>query len=81
VRRGQAGQELLTNSLFNEALNALNHDLQQQLRRVALDDIAGHTRLVIALQIAGAVEKFLRNVIADGEAAVEQIRLRGKRID
>jgi hypothetical protein len=81
VRRGQAGQELLANSLFNEALNALNHDLQQQLRRVALDDIAGHTRLVIALQIAGAVEKFLRNVIADGEAAVEQIRLRGKRID
>jgi hypothetical protein len=81
VRRGQAGQELLSNSLFNEALNALNHDLQQQLRRVALDDIAGHTRLVIALQIAGAVEKFLRNVIADGEAAVEQIRLRGKRID
>jgi hypothetical protein len=81
VRRGQAGQELLSNSLFNEALNALNHDLQQQLRRVALDDIAGHTRLVIALQIAGAVEKFLRNAIADGEAAVEQIRLRGKRID
>jgi hypothetical protein len=62
-------------------MNALNHDLQQQLRRVALDDRDGHTRLVLAVQTAGAIERFLRSAILDGEAAVEAINLRGKRID
>lgn len=62
-------------------MNALNHDLQQQIRRVALHDKDGHTRLVLAVQTAGAIERFLRSAIMDGEAAVEQINLRGKRID
>lgn len=81
MRRGQAAQELLRNSLFNEALNSLNIDLQQQIRAVALSDKDGHTRLVMAIQIASAIERFLRHVIADGEAAVGVIELRGKRID
>lgn len=72
---------MLANSLFNEAMNSLNHDLQQQLRSVALHDKDGHTRLVLAVQMHGAIERFLRNVILDGEAAVQAINLRGKRID
>jgi len=35
----------------------------------------------MAVQMAGAVERYLRNVIHDGDAAMESIQLRGKRID
>lgn len=52
-----------------------------QLREVKLDDQAGQIRLVMALQIAGAMRRRLWNVVQEGEMAAEQLRLRGKRID
>ena len=56
-------------------------DLLNQLRNVKLDDRDGHTRLVMALQINHAVARQLRMVIQDGERAVHELSLRGKRID
>jgi hypothetical protein len=81
VRRGQAAQELIDNDLFNEALIALRNDLLSQMTSVSLSDMQGHTRLVLALQTANAVEKFLRTCIHDGLVAAGSIDLRGKRID
>jgi hypothetical protein len=67
--------------LLREAFEALETDLLRQLKTVRLDDDEMHSRLVTALQIAGAVEKHLVHVIQDGAAAVEQISLGGRRID
>jgi hypothetical protein len=51
------------------------------MRLVKLDDREGHTRLVMALQISHAVRRQLWLLIQDGAAAVQEIQLRGKRID
>lgn len=48
---------------------------------VKLDDKEGHTRLVLALQTSRAVGKFLWLAIQDGGNAVQEINLRGRRID
>lgn len=52
-----------------------------QMRQCALDDKDAHTRLVMALQISGAVSRNLWHMIQDGVNAAEDIRMRGKRID
>src|SRR6478736_6081148 len=70
VRRGQKAQELQDNDLFREALQALRNDLISQITASSLSDKDGHTRLVMAVQMAGAVERYLRNVIHDGDAAM-----------
>lgn len=59
----------------------MESDLIQQMRQVKLDDKEGHTRLVMALQISNAVKRHLWLMIQDGAAAVQEIQLRGKRID
>lgn len=74
-------QELLGNDLFREALVALRNDLLSQINSASLTDMSGHTRLVMAMQMANAVERYLTNVVQDGAAAVEALQLRGKRID
>ncbi len=80
MRRGQRAQELLRNELFNEAINALREDLNSQILLVNLGDKESHTRLVMALQMTGAVERYLRGAVSDGAAAVEMV-VSGKRID
>lgn len=59
----------------------MESDLLNQMRQVKLDDKDGHTRLVMALQINHAVKRHLWLMIQDGAAAVQEIQLRGKRID
>lgn len=81
MRRAQAARELLDNVLLREAIAAIEADILQQMRMVKLDDADAHTRLVLALQTAGAVNRRLWHLIQDGNAALEQINLRGKRID
>jgi hypothetical protein len=49
--------------------------------QVKLDDRDGHMRLVMALQMTKAVERQLWLLVQDGHEAVQQINLRGKRID
>lgn len=81
VRRGQAAQELLRNPLLLEAFQAVRSDLNAQLMAVNLADVVAHTRLVTAMQVTRAVERHLLDIIETGAAAVEQINLRGQRID
>jgi len=52
-----------------------------QMRQCSLADKEAHTRLVMALQIASAVNRNLWQRIQDGHEAAESIRLRGSRID
>ena len=59
----------------------MKHDLISQISVASLADVNGHTRLVLAFQTANAVEKHLRNLIHDGEAAGQALNIRGKRID
>jgi hypothetical protein len=81
LKRGQAADELMANPLLREALEALEADLLGQIRTVSLADVAGHTRLVLAMQVSGAVTRHLKHLIHDGHVAAESISLRGKRID
>lgn len=62
-------------------MEALEHDLLNQMRQVSLADKEAHTRLVIGLQTNNAVRRHLWMMIQDGHASVQDIRLRGKRID
>jgi hypothetical protein len=62
-------------------LQAVREDLNAQLMTVNLADTVAHTRLVTAMQVTRAVEKHLLDIIDSGAAAVEEISLRGKRID
>lgn len=59
----------------------MESDVVQQMRAVRLDDVTAHTRLVLALQTVGMVQRALWNRIQDGHAAAEEIRVRGRRID
>ena len=81
LRKGQAASELMANPLLAESLGALEADLLAQIRTVSLADVAGHTRLVLAVQVTGAVTRHLKHLIHDGQVAAESISLRGKRID
>jgi hypothetical protein len=52
-----------------------------QIRSVKLSDGEGQQRLVMALQMAQAVNRQLWHLIQDGHEATESIRVRGSRID
>jgi hypothetical protein len=81
IRRGQAAEELLANPLLRESLAALREDLNTQLLTVRLDDVEGQKRIVMAVQMSGAIERYLKSLIRDGDALAGTIQLRGKRID
>jgi len=81
VRRAQHAQELLNDPLLAECINAIEADLHDQIRSVKLDDLKGHSRLVTAVQVLGAVTRQLAYLIQRGDAATERLNLRGKRID
>lgn len=76
--RAVSAQQLLENTLLQEAFTAVEADLVKQMRGCRLDDKDGHTRLVMALQMSHAVNRHLWNVIHDGQA---QLNVRGSRID
>lgn len=79
--RGLAAQQLLENELLRESFYALQSDILNQMRQVSLADKEGHTRLVLAMQTATAVERQLWMLIQDGHAAVGELNMRGSRID
>lgn len=51
------------------------------MSRASLNDVDVHSRLIMALQTANAVEKHLRHLVMDGVQAQEAIDVRGARID
>jgi hypothetical protein len=79
--RAVTAQQLLDNEVLQSAFYALTADLLRQIDQVKLDDKDGHTRLVMALQMSKAIERQLWLLVQDGHEAVQQINLRGKRID
>lgn len=80
-QRAIKAQELLDNEVLRSAFYALHADLMRQVDQVKLDDTEGQKRLILALQMTKALEKQLWLLIQDGHEAVQQIQLRGKRID
>lgn len=74
-------QELLANSLLNDTIDSIQSDLLKQMHQVKLDDVSAHTRLILALQVNGAIQRALWMRIQDGSAAMQEINLRGRRID
>jgi hypothetical protein len=81
VRRAQHALELLNDPLLAECIHGIEADLIEQVRLVKLDDCEGHSRLVTAVQVLGAVTRQLAYLIQRGEMATERLNLRGKRID
>jgi hypothetical protein len=67
--------------VLRSAFQALRDDLLNQIRIVKLGDTDAHSRLVMALQMSLSVERQLWLLVQDGASAVEQINLRGSRID
>lgn len=80
-RRGVEAQQLLENPLLREAFSNGEADILRQMYQAKLDDKDAHTRLVLALQVNRSVGKYLWTVIQDGATAVQEVRLRGNRID
>jgi len=78
-QRAVTAQQLLDNPVLQEAFNAVQADMLQQIKSCRLDDKDGHTRLVMALQMSQAVTRHLWLLIQDGQAA--QLNVRGSRID
>jgi hypothetical protein len=72
---------LLSNSLLREVVAAEEANVVEQMKRCSVSDKEMHTRLVMALQISGAVQRHLWARIQDGEIAMGDIDLRGSRID
>lgn len=81
MKRAQAAQELIHNPLLRESISAIESTLLKQMHQVKLDDVNGHTRLILALQVSQAVNRHLLGLIQDGEVARQEIQLRGRRID
>lgn len=79
-QRAVTAQQLLENPVLQEAFGAVEADLLRQMKAVRLDDKEGHTRLVMALQMAQAVNRHLWLLIQDGQVA-QQLNVRGSRID
>ena len=79
--RAQKAQELLSNDLLQHAVEAETQSIVEQMRRVSLADSEAHTRLVMALQISGAVNRHLWALIQDGHEAAGDLDVRGSRID
>jgi hypothetical protein len=67
--------------VLQEALQALDDDLIGQMQRASLADTEAHTRLVMGLQTNNAIRRQIWLMVQDGVSAVEEIRLRGRRID
>jgi hypothetical protein len=80
-RRALAAQQLLENPLLQEALGALEADVLAQMHAVSLADKDAHTRLILALQMGNAVDRYLWQRIQDGHKATESLRFRGSRLD
>ena len=72
---------MLQNDLLRESINSVEAGLLKQMHHVKLDDVAGHTRLILALQVSQAVNRHLWALIQDGHASRMDLELRGKRID
>lgn len=62
-------------------MTSIERDLLHQMHAVKLDDVNGHTRLILALQTNRAVSRALWHRIQDGHAAAGELNLRGRRID
>jgi hypothetical protein len=70
MRRAQAAHELIQNPLLRESINSVEATLLKQMHQVKLDDVAGHTRLILALQVSQAVNRHLWAVMQDGEGPI-----------
>jgi hypothetical protein len=81
MRRAQTAQELLGNSVLQEAVGAEEANILAQMRNCSLADTASHTRLVMALQMTSAVNRHLWRMIQDGHEAAADLNVRGTRID
>lgn len=71
--RGIAAEQLLSNELFNEVLNATRQDIVDQMGMVKLSDREGHTNLIMALQAAEAVQRQIVYAVQDGLMAAEHM--------
>ena len=68
-QRGEQAAYILEHPLVREALNAMRDSLAQQRQVVKLSDTEGHTRLIIAEQVAIQFESYLKAMIQTGRAA------------
>ena len=68
-QRGEQAAYILEHPLVREALNAMRDSLAAQRQVVKLSDTGGHTRLIIAEQVAIQFENYLKAMIQTGRAA------------
>lgn len=78
IQRAESARQILDNPLFAEALAALDADLARQRQSASITDSALHARLIIAEQVRGKFEAYLRRVLQDGEIAQRRIDLEEK---
>lgn len=72
IRAGQASQ-VLDSAIFRESKQRIVDGLRAQMMSVPLSEEKMHTRLVIAMQLWGQIERYLEQVRQTGEMASFQI--------
>ncbi|WP_321951888.1 hypothetical protein [Paraburkholderia bannensis] len=72
VLGGRAAQ-VLDSTVFLEAKKRIRDGIESQMLAVPLSDQTMHTRLIVALQVWGQIEKYLEHIKQTGEIRQFQI--------
>lgn len=74
IRRGAEADRLLENPLLQECFTKIRDGILQAMQDSAFGDDKTHHHLVIALQLAGQIEKQLKDTAATGRMAKLQLK-------
>lgn len=74
IKRGDEAKRILENPIYQEAVQKVRDDIVYGMTYSALGDSSTHTRLVIALQLLGQIEKQLQDVMTTGRLANLQVQ-------
>jgi hypothetical protein len=72
IRAGEAKQ-VVESQIFKDASEHVKEGIYAQMRRVPMSDEKMHTRLILALQVWGALEQYLDGIVQTGKLAAFQI--------
>lgn len=78
IRAGEAAQ-VLDSRIFKEASQRIRDGIHDQMMAVPLSESTMHTRLVVALQLWGQLERYLEQVKQSGDLAAFQIEQDAKK--
>lgn len=74
IRRGDDVKRLLENKYLNEAFEAAEKSILEQMEEVSMRDSDMHTRLILARKTLYAIRRYLERTVETGEMAKLQLK-------